>query len=221
MKGMIFGAVGSILVAGLLLFSCKSEFIQPAPVCFESEVLPIFQSNCTQSGCHNSIDKEKGLDLSNYAGIVDDGIEPGDYKNSKIYEALVKSGGDEAMPPLPYERLTEAQITTIAIWIEEGAQNTTACGSTTCDTSAVQTFSGAVFPIIELTCNGCHAGSAPQGDIDLSSWAKVNALATSGVLVGAISHESGFSAMPKNATKLSDCNIAKIRKWVDAGALNN
>jgi len=27
--------------------------------------------------------------------------------------------------------------------------------------------------------------------------------------------------MPKNAAKLNSCNIAKIKKWVDAGFPNN
>lgn len=219
---LIFGAVSSIFAIGLLHFSCKSEYVQPVePVCFESEVLPIFQANCTQSGCHNAFDKEKGYDLSSYNGIVEDGIEPGDYRKSKMYQVLVKLGGEEAMPPKPYERLSDDQITTIALWIEEGANNTTGCLSTSCDTLSAQTFSGSVFPILQLNCNGCHGGSAPQGDVDLTTWAKVKPYATSGSLVGSISHEDGWSEMPKSANKMSDCNIAKIRKWVEAGALNN
>ena len=146
---------------------------------------------------------------------------PGDYKNSKIYEVLVKPGGEEAMPPSPYNRLSDEQITTIALWIEQGAKNTTNCNnSSACDTTAV-TFSGAVQPILQTYCTGCHGGSAPEAGVNLSTYAGVKATATSGSLVGVIEHRSGFSPMPKNGNTLSACHIAKINKWVALGAKND
>jgi hypothetical protein len=34
-------------------------------------------------------------------------------------------------------------------------------------------------------------------------------------------HSPGFSPMPQNDNKLSECNIAKIKKWIATGAPNN
>ena len=38
---------------------------------------------------------------------------------------------------------------------------------------------------------------------------------------GSIKHDSGYKAMPQNATKLDDCRISKVEAWITAGALNN
>jgi mono/diheme cytochrome c family protein len=63
--------------------------------------------------------------------------------------------------------------------------------------------------------------ASPSGNILLNNYANVKIQATNGRLVGAVSHAAGYSAMPKNANKLTECQIAQIRKWVNAGALNN
>lgn len=210
------------LTGGLLtlwMSSCTSEYLENVnSVCFESEVLPIFQSNCTQSGCHNAIDREDGYDLTNYAGIVKKGIKAGDFSNSKMYQVLVRSV--EVMPAKPFNRLSDAQIETIALWIQQGAENTTNCAPAGCDTTNV-TFSGSVLPILNTYCNGCHAGSAPSADIDLSTWANTMPSVTNGSLLGSIEFSSSYSAMPKGGSQLSDCNISVIRKWIELGAQNN
>ena len=94
----------------LLITSCVSEHIEPqSDICFESEVLPIFQSHCTQSGCHNSRDREARYDLSNYTGILA-AVTPGDYRHSEAYKVLVPPFN--SMPP-GGDALTDAQLTTI------------------------------------------------------------------------------------------------------------
>jgi mono/diheme cytochrome c family protein len=206
---------------GTGFWACTREYVQDLrPVCFEREVLPIFQSNCTQSGCHNSADRQKGYDFSNYAGIVERGVVPGDYRASEVYRAIVALSGEEAMPPKPYKRLSDAQITTIALWIDEGAAQTDCADVAACDTLNV-TFSASVQPILSAYCNGCHGGGSPQGSVDFNAYAGVKASVASGRLLGAIQHDSGYSPMPKNANQLSDCNIQKIKTWVAAGALDN
>ena len=39
------------------------------PVCFESEVLPIFQTNCATSGCHDAASNQKGYILDSYDNL--------------------------------------------------------------------------------------------------------------------------------------------------------
>ncbi|MBK9017723.1 MAG: hypothetical protein IPM82_28805 [Saprospiraceae bacterium] len=164
-KGWRAAAALSIV---LFATACTREYIEDINgVCFERDVLPIFQSNCTQSGCHNSASREAGYDLSNYNGILK-AVEPGNYKHSEAYSVITKTVGEEAMPPSPYNHLTDEQITTISLWIEEGAKNST-CASTTCDTTGV-TLSGSVMPLLQTYCNGCHGGSAPSGDINLTNY---------------------------------------------------
>lgn len=211
----------AFLLLALFSITCTREHIEStSDVCFERDVLPIFQSNCTQSGCHNSNDREKGYDLSSYDNIIKKGIRAGNYRNSDIYRVLVKAGGDEAMPPAPYNRLSEDQITTIALWIEQGALNEVCDTSVVCNTSNV-TYSANVKPILSTHCNGCHGGSAPFGNIDYTTYNGVKKTVDNGTLLGSIQHDAAYRPMPEGANKLSSCNIALIKAWIDAGAPNN
>lgn len=89
-----------------------------------------------------------------------------------------------------------------------------------CDTTAV-TYSTKVLPIVTSSCYSCHAGSTPSGGVRLDSYNSLNTYVQNGKFWGAISHASGFSPMPKNASKLSECKLTIIRKWLDEGAPNN
>ena len=51
----------------------------------------------------------------------------------------------------------------------------------------------------------------PGGGIYLNNYAGIVAVAESGKLWGAVNHQQGFSPMPKNADKLSDCKINQIK----------
>lgn len=91
-----------------------------------------------------------------------------------------------------------------------------------CDTSSV-TFVGTIQPILSQNCAGagCHQGAASAAGIDLSNYSGTKIIADNGKLIGVINHSPGFSPMPKNMSKLSDCDINKISAWVNKGALNN
>jgi hypothetical protein len=91
---------------------------------------------------------------------------------------------------------------------------------TVCDTATV-TYSSSVVPILLSNCTVCHGGNTPSAGIKLDTYAGVKVQADNGKLWGAVSQSAGFSPMPKNGTKLSACNLTKIKKWLDAGALNN
>src|SRR5215203_2453815 len=89
-----------------------------------------------------------------------------------------------------------------------------------CETTNM-TYAANIQPILENFCYGCHGRGLSQNGINFDTHAGVKAVADNGKLVGAISHASGFVAMPQSAPKLSDCNINKIKAWVIAGAPNN
>lgn len=82
-------------------------------------------------------------------------------------------------------------------------------------------FSVDILPILNARCNNCHGGSAPSADIKLDTYRDVMPYVNNGSLMGSINHASGFSAMPKNGSKLSPCQIQKIQNWITTGATNN
>lgn len=92
----------------------------------------------------------------------------------------------------------------------------------TCDTVDVA-YTAVVQPIVAQNCafSGCHAGSPAAAGINLETYSGLQAIAANGDLVGVITHASGYSPMPKNASKLPDCSIAQIRSWVASGAPEN
>jgi cytochrome c553 len=92
--------------------------------------------------------------------------------------------------------------------------------NTACDTSNI-TFSLSVAPVLNANCVGCHGGNTPSAAIRLDTYAGVKQQADNGRLLGTVTHAASYSPMPKGGAKLSDCNIAKIRKWIAAGSPNN
>ena len=196
--------------------------VPPPPVdtmvCFESEILPLFVSNCAMPGCHDAITHEEGLRLYDYAHIIQD-IVPNQPTQGDLMEVILETDPDKIMPPPPSNPLSSAQIALIQQWINQGAQNTTNCANT-CDTTAF-TYSADIAPIMSSYCNGCHSGTFPSGGINTVSWANLQTIVTDGSLLGSVQHNTNFSAMPKNTAKMDDCNITKIRKWIQAGAPNN
>jgi hypothetical protein len=206
------------VTAMFFLISCEKDAVDKrTEVCFESDVLPILQSNCTQSGCHNAQDRADGYATTNYPEIMTR-VKPGDYKGSKLYQSLIGRG--ELMPKKPYDPLSDNEIAIIALWIDSGAKNTTNCVTGVCDTTVV-TLAGQVKPIFDKYCNGCHSANESQGGIDLETYNRIKRTVDNGSLIGSITHNSNYSKMPKNGNKIPDCDIAKISKWIRLGALNN
>lgn len=89
-----------------------------------------------------------------------------------------------------------------------------------CATDEVS-YSGTIQPILASNCLSCHDSKMVSGNVDLSTHEKVATVAKSGALYGSVAHQGGYVPMPYNGQKLSDCDIAKIKAWVDTGAPNN
>ena len=216
----------TILSGGVLLHSCKhSPYVLPEDqrtndpsICFERDILPVLQSNCAKSGCHDAASGEKGYVLDNYANIMKKGIVPGNPAASTIWQSLNYTTGEKAMPK-DAPRLSDATIDLIKRWIAAGAVDSGACTTSACDTSKF-TYSSIVAPIMQSNCTGCHnAASDPGGSF--ADYNSVKEAAVNGRLIGDIEHLPGYNNMPKNGAKLQDCQITQVKKWVAAGALNN
>lgn len=92
-----------------------------------------------------------------------------------------------------------------------------------CDSTNV-TYTHTIAPIMSANCNVCHSGLNPQKSITTDNWAGLNAAAAGGLdsqLWQAVSHSMKVTPMPYQNGKLSECDLAKIRVWINAGALNN
>ncbi|MCD6011200.1 MAG: hypothetical protein K0Q79_1062 [Flavipsychrobacter sp.] len=95
-----------------------------------------------------------------------------------------------------------------------------------CDTTNIK-YSTDVQPIIATNCyrpgSGCHdaAGAAASGYDFETNVSRLQDAVANGRLLGSIHWQPGFSQMPKNNPKLSDCEINKITRWVHQGAPNN
>ena len=90
----------------------------------------------------------------------------------------------------------------------------------TCDTVNMQ-YTAHVKPILQGNCYSCHGNGQSNGGVTLDTYNGVKAVADNGKLIGVITHAAGYKPMPQGGAKLSDCNINKIRSWINRGGLNN
>lgn len=84
-----------------------------------------------------------------------------------------------------------------------------------CDTISAISYSTQIVPILNSACTSCHNSSGSAHDMTN------HAAVQSDAISGALYNDVNTGSMPQGGSKLSDCDIAKIKKWVDAGALNN
>jgi hypothetical protein len=199
----------------------QEELDKAAPkVCFESSVLPVLQSHCARSGCHSAATSSGGLKLNNYANIISKGLVSGNAKNSPLYQSMIGTGINK-MPKAGYPAPTAEQIAMVRQWINQGLENTVNCAST-CDTTKF-TYTADVKPILNTYCTGCHSGSNAQGGVDFGTYNLLKDQIDNNIdaFYGSIIHEPGYPFMPKYADKMKQCEITKIKKWIDAGAVNN
>lgn len=191
----------------------------PDSIYFVQEILPVFQSGCAMSGCHDAASHKEDIILDSYSNIMATGkIKISNPADSKIYKVLTENGEDR-MPPPPAAPTTAAQQAAILKWISQGAKNNS-CSQLGCDTVNVK-YTTHVKPLIVNYCQGCHSGSNPGAGIDLSSYSGVKAIADNGKFIGSISFLNGYSSMPKNGNKLSECQINMVKIWINQGAPNN
>lgn len=235
--------IGAMAVMALLVVMCKHEVLQPGnnnsgsgntngnnnnppggtstcsadTVYFSNTILPLISSGCAITGCHDATTHTEGLVLNSYSNIMKI-VAAGNASGSKLYQVISTTNQGSIMPPPPHQAFSATDKAAIQKWINQGAKNNQCTGG--CDTT-VFTYSGAVAPIINTYCKGCHNPASLGGGVDLSSYAGVNTVALNGKLLGSINHAAGYVAMPQGGNKLQDCQIKQIQKWIQAGAANN
>ena len=209
----VIAALSITLIWGMQ--SCQHESMGDpnAAICFERDILPIFNSKCAMSGCHDAGTSAEGYTLDNYKNIVSDGIVAGKPNKSEVYESIA----DGEMPPKGYTKLSDAEKQMLYDWIADGAKNGINC-AVKCD-SAVSGFTAVIQPMMTKYCVGCHAYPNASAQVELSGYIGVKNAINQGLLKS-LDH-SGNYPMPKGGAKLSDCEINQVRNWIQRGAPND
>ncbi len=217
-RALSFGTL-LILALTVLQYCTRRNEEDLKSICFESEILPVIQANCASAGCHDAITAADGYDLTTYKGMMR-AVKPGNGRNSKIVKVMLDDE-DDRMPPPPAAPMSQDFINLMIRWIDNGAANVTGCAdANTCDTSEVS-YAKDIQPVLQSYCVSCHTASAPSGGVVLNTYQGVKTVSDNGKLVGSVFHLPGYYAMPPSGIKLPDCDLQKIRTWVNNGAPNN
>ncbi|MCF8381318.1 MAG: hypothetical protein K9H49_17225 [Bacteroidales bacterium] len=223
-----------------LLNSCKhdSNIIDELPeICFESQVLPIFQNSCALSGCHDEASAVHDVILSNYNSIVKT-VVPGKPDESMTYKSITDFRSDDFMPP--DNALPMASRTIIRVWIEQGAKNTT-CPEiiipidTIPDPEDTATwvnpracFERDILPILLGSCgiSGCHDAITAEGERIFTDYAHTMNDVEAGNpdesdLYEKITESDPNDIMPPPPySPLPKAQTDSIYNWILSGALN-
>jgi hypothetical protein len=91
-----------------------------------------------------------------------------------------------------------------------------------CDTTAV-TYSGTVSPIITTNCldQGCHTAGHPDGGYSFDSHDNFILTIPDNRLLNAIGYKAGGSKNMPPSARMGDCEINKIKAWINKGAKND
>ena len=136
-------------------------------ITFEADVSPIFRARCLR--CHGEKTLKGELDLRSLSGVMKGGesgpvMVPGKPDESLLFEKI--HNGE--MPPSKKERLSDADVKTIRLWIENGAK---ASITETVATSGVTQHD--VIPVMLRHCTVCHGVRRREGELDLRTKASM------------------------------------------------
>jgi len=100
-------------------------------ISYADKIQPIFNTTCGGSGCHTSGGSANGVNLAGYAQAINSvGINyggrviiSGNANSSPLVDKIEPSPEHGSRMPLGRSPLTNTQIETIRVWINEGASN--------------------------------------------------------------------------------------------------
>jgi mono/diheme cytochrome c family protein len=189
---------------------------------FSADIRPLFEAKCVR--CHGEKIHKAELDLSTPAGILKGGesgavIVPQKPEKSLLFEKVHKG----EMPPGKKDPLTEAEVSRIRQWIEDGAK-----------LGAVEQALNQhdVIPIMLRHCTACHGQHQKEAGLDLRTKAAMLRGGKSGPAIVSGKPEDSLlikkisaGQMPPS-TKLVDACVKPVDKseldvltrWIAAGA---
>jgi hypothetical protein len=86
-----------------------------------------------------------------------------------------------------------------------------------CDTAGIMTYTTSIAPIMVANCNVCHSTKVNAGGVITDNYDDLYKTVTHNTLWPAVSWTGGIR-MPKGMDQLPDCDLTKIKKWIDADA---
>ena len=185
-------------------------------VCFQRDILPILQSSCGTTGCHDAATAREGFVFTSYSSTLK-AVVANDPLESKLYKVITEDPSeDDFMPPSPYSPLSQAQIDSIYNWIANGAKDEVC--ATLCDTVSPVTYNRVIASVINNNCKSCHSGSNPSGNVPIENYADTKVIADNGKLLQVIKRIS--TPMPPSYP-LTDCQIRQVELWIEQGTLEN
>jgi hypothetical protein len=90
-------------------------------VSFAADVIPIFNSSCNQSGCHNSGGKSPDLSISNAYNSLQNGgyLNLNSPENSELYLWMSGKKGT----PMPLSGVNKKYNAMVLAWLKQGCKN--------------------------------------------------------------------------------------------------
>lgn len=92
--------------------------------------------------------------------------------------------------------------------------------SNKCDTTNVK-YTNTIVSIMNTSCNSCHSKTTASASVITDNYSDLMNVVNNGKFLSSIIWDGNASKMPKGGNKLSDCDINKIKKWINSGSLNN
>ncbi|MCI0625792.1 MAG: c-type cytochrome, partial [Acidobacteria bacterium] len=233
--GLLLGAVAAWAQqsAGL---SISPADLEAGRRLYGERIRPVLETQCLM--CHQGPKSQGGLDVASREGLLKGGqsgpaVVPGNASASLLYKLVAH----QQQPAMPYKmaKLTEAQIASIAEWINKGVPDEDSAGGAKGAAQVVAAVSSPagqqlfeqVRPVLEQQCLLCHGGKFKQAGLNLltretllkgsdTGAVVVPGKAEASLLIKKIRHEHD-PGMPHQKPKLAEEVIARIIEWVNAG----
>ncbi len=230
-KALLGPGVIAVIVCFTETWSCTHDpLLKNIPeICFERDVLPVFQINCANTACHDG-NGESGLVLNNYVPISQ-ALVPGQPYKSAIYRSVISTSPETRMPP--DRPLTLENRTKIRLWIEQGAvpskcADTTGTGIPDNYYNPLACFSRDILPVLLSKCGstGCHDDITHKEGYIYTSYTSVMRSVIAGspsnsILYRSITTTGAEDKMPPaGSPQLTIAEIDSIAAWIRYGAFN-
>lgn len=103
-------------------------------------------------------------------------------------------------------------VYSLLVFLAVGIMTMESC--TTDEPSTEVTYTANVKPILDGNCIGCHSGNTPSGDLDLTTYVNVRAIAETDTLV--LRMNDAMNPMPATGL-LPQADRTTVEDWVAGG----
>ena len=217
------------------LLCCASLWAVVAPLSaatptFDSDIQPLVEAKCVV--CHGQGSPQAGLDLRTKASILRGGKSgPALVVGASARSLLLDKVVSKTMPPGD-GKLSGDEIDALRLWIDKGAPANAAELATASGGDSGPLTEHDILPIFQLRCIACHGKRKQEAGLDLRTVAsrirggKSGPALIPGDPVGSLlikRIESGDMPPAELQLKFSvramtDGELAKVRRWIAAGA---